>query len=62
MNITQLEHKTREELLVNKFIHTATGINEAGGDDGQTTTLVGIAGGTEEALGRMKRSRVNTTG
>jgi len=47
------------ELLVDKLVHTAAGINEAGGDDGQAAAFKGIAGGAEEVLGRVEGGGVN---
>ncbi len=48
------------EFLVDKVIHTAAGINQAGGDDGQAPSLFDITGGAEETLGRVQGGRVDT--
>jgi len=48
------------ELFIDELIHAATGINEAGGDDGQAPTFSSIAGSAEELLGWVEGGWVNT--
>jgi hypothetical protein len=50
------------ELLINEIVHTAAGIDEAGGDDGQAASLLGIAGSAEKAFRRVKRNGIDTAG
>src|SRR3989304_1490552 len=50
------------ELLVDPLVHAAAGVDEAVGDDRQAAALVGVAGGAEEALGRIEGDGVDAAG
>src|SRR6266508_6303364 len=50
------------ELLVDHIIHTAAGIDQAGGDDRERSAVLDIARGAEETLGRVERHWVDTAG
>src|SRR5690606_34300979 len=47
------------ELLVDDLVHAAAGVYQTGRDDGEATAFVRVAGGAEEALGRVERYRVD---
>jgi len=48
------------ELFVNDIIHPAAGIDQAGGDDRKAAAFLDLARSTEEVLGRVQRSRIDT--
>ena len=50
------------ELLVDDVVHAAAGVDQAGGDDRQAAAALDVARGAEEALRRVERDRVHTTG
>ena len=50
------------EFFINQVVHTAAGINQAGGNYGKAAALLGISGSAEKALGRIKGYRVDTAG
>src|SRR6478735_690453 len=50
------------ELLEDHLVHARAGLDERGGQDGQRAAVLDVARGTEEALRRVERGRVDTTG
>ena len=48
------------ELLVNHVVHTASGVHQSRGQDGQASALPHIAGSAEETLGHIQGRRVKT--
>ena len=50
------------EFLVDHIVHTATGVDQRGSDDGQAATLLDVARGTEESLRLLQRVGIDTAG
>ena len=50
------------EFLVNHVVHTAAGIDQCCGDNGERATFLDVARGTEEAFGPLQRIGVDTAG
>ena len=50
------------ELLVDHVVHARAGLDQAGGDDRQAAAFLDVAGGAEEALGRVEGDRVHAAG
>src|SRR4051812_3128922 len=50
------------ELLEDDRVHRRTGLDQRRGEDGQRAAVFDVAGGAEEALGRVQRRGVDTTG
>ena len=50
------------KLFEDHVVHTAAGIDQAGGDDRQAATLFDIARRAKEALGRIKRAGIDAAG
>ncbi len=50
------------ELFIDDVIHAAAGVYQAGGDDGQATSLFDVTSSAKEALGWIEGSRINTAG
>src|SRR5882672_10082908 len=50
------------ELFEDHFVHAATGIDERGCDDGERTSFLDIARGTEKALRTLQRIGIDTAG
>ena len=50
------------KLFVNQVVHTATGIYQTSGQDGQAAAFGGITGSAEETFSRMQRGGINTAG
>src|SRR3954469_6085382 len=50
------------ELLEDNLVHPGAGLDQRGGEDRQRAAVLDVAGGTEEALRRVERRRVDTTG
>src|SRR4051812_30672000 len=50
------------ELLEDDRVHRRAGLDQRRGEDGQRATVLDVAGGAEEALGRVQRRGVDTTG
>src|SRR6478735_2403667 len=50
------------ELFEDDLVHLGTGLDEGGGQDGERAAVFDVAGGTEEALGRVEGCGVDATG
>src|SRR5664280_2157756 len=59
---TQLHVAGALELLEDHLVHLGTRVGQGGGEKGQRTTVLDIAGSTEETFRRVERAGVDTTG
>ena len=50
------------EFLEDDFIHARAGVDQGRGDDRQAAATLDVAGGTEEALGSIEGTGVETAG
>ena len=50
------------ELFEDHFVHAAAGIDQGGGDDGERSAFLDIAGGAEKALGALQGVGVHAAG
>ena len=50
------------ELLINDVVQAATGVDEAGGEDGEAAAVLDFSGGPEELAGGIEGDRVHPAG